>query len=121
MKTATVAEGNSLYFDGQGLFYWDDEMAGDRKHSALQAQLAPLLRVNTPDASVFLTVRYRRTRRTVTAVRVSHEDGWFRYSVLPAYYVQVTNEHDTNVVVDFNPFKGIELVTSPDYHEEHYV
>ncbi len=121
MKTATIAEGTSINFDGQGLFYWDDEMALDKKHVAKRAQLVPIVRVTTPNASIFLTVRYRRTRRTVASIRVSHADGWFRYSVLPAYYVQVSNEHYDKVVVEFNPFKGIELVTTPDCHQEHYI
>lgn len=121
VKTTTIAEGASIYFDGQGLFYWDDEMAADRKHVAKRAQLVPIVRVTTPDASVFVTVRYCRTRRTVASVRVSHELDWFHYSVLPAYYVQVTNEHFSDVVVEFNPFKGIEFASTPEYHQEKYI
>lgn len=120
-KKVTLDEGASLYFDGQGMFYWDDEMAKDKKHMDKRNQLVPIVRVTTPNASVFVTVRYRRTKRTVASVRVSFEDDWFRYSVLPAYYVQVANEHVENIVVEFNPFKGIELVSTPDCYQEHYV
>lgn len=120
-KTAIIKEGANVNFDGQGLFYWDEEMANDKKHRNKVSELVPILRVVTPDASVFLTVRYRRTGRTVAAMRVWCADEWFNYSVLPAYYIQVANEHHSDIVIEYNPFKGIELVTSTDFHQEHYL
>eukprot|EP00171_Calliarthron_tuberculosum_P009316 IDg9316t1 len=107
-KSVTIAAGGRVFFDGQGLFYWDQEMAAEPKHDPMRAQLEEILRVRTPGASVFLTVRYNRTGRTVASMRLDAHHSWFRYSVATNYYVKVSNEQDAPVVLDFKPFKGIE-------------
>ena len=120
-KTITILRGDYQEFDGQGLFYWDAEMAAEHRNNQLQEELVPILRVITKDASVFLTVRYRRTGRTVASMRLYHEQGWLRYSVANAYVVRVTNEHDENIEIQFNPFKGIELTSTKNIQQKSYV
>lgn len=111
-KSVTIEAGDRVFFDGQGLFYWDQEMAANQKNAQMHSQLEDILRVCTPDASVFLTVRYSRTGRTVASMRLDEKHGWFRYSVATNYYIKVHNEQDTPIVLDFRPFKGIELADS---------
>jgi len=48
-------------------------------------------------------------------MRLSQDDGWLYYSVAPAYYVKVYNEYNSDVKIDYNPYKGIELVNPNEY------
>lgn len=117
-RSVTVDAGARLFFVGQGLLYWDEEMASNGRHAAKQNELEDILQVATADASVFLTVRYARTGRTVMSRRLHQSHGWFRYSVLTGYYLKAVNECDRPVVLNFKPFKGLELAQD---NAQHYI